>query len=254
MATILLAYAVARLIEFPGFTSALEIGGIVLPVQIDAQAIVSIAVAGMAATGMDWLLRQHTSFAQTSTLEHWLLPALTAWGLSVALAAIPLGGIWWLALLIAGGLLSFVMLAEYVVIDPEDTRYPLATIALTALSFVLFLIVAIALGSFPIRLLLLLPAVGVAAGSVSLRVLRLRIQDGWRTFESLAILLIAAQIAATLHYLPGSPISFGLIVLGPVYALCNLAANLALGQTARESLPEPVFVLGSLWALALWMW
>jgi hypothetical protein len=78
-ATILLAYALARFIDLPGREIAVQLPGIYLSIQINIKTIVALLVAGLTATGADWLLRDHPAIGKARSFEHWLLPALTAW-------------------------------------------------------------------------------------------------------------------------------------------------------------------------------
>jgi hypothetical protein len=86
-----------------------------------------------------------------------------------------MGVLWWAVFAIGGGLLILVLIAEYIVIDPSDVRHTLAAAGLTALSFTLYLILAIVLRSAGLRLFWMLPALMLAAGLVSLRTLHLRL-------------------------------------------------------------------------------
>ena len=76
----------------------------------------------------------------------------------------------------------------------------------------------------------------MAGGLVSLRTLRLRLGDRWCYLEAGLVALITVQIAAALHYWPLSPVTFGLALLGPAYALTKFLGNLArANRRARQS-------------------
>jgi hypothetical protein len=47
-------------------------------------------------------------------------------------------------------------------------------------------------------------------------------------------------------------VRFGLVLLGPLYALTALAVNLADGNPFRRAFVEPAVMLGLLWGLAIW--
>ena len=146
-----------------------------------------------------------------------------------------------------------VLVAEYISMDPDDVRHPAASLGLTVVSFALFLTLAIVLRYSGLRLFLTLPALTLAAGLVSLRTLHLRLHRHWAWIESATITLICAQIAASLHYLPISPVAYGLLLLGPTYAITSLIANLAEGNTLRASIIEPAIVLVIVLGTALWI-
>jgi hypothetical protein len=251
-ATILLSYALARFINLPGREISFELAGIYLAFEINARTFVALLVAGLTATGADWLLREHPRLGHGSTLEHWLLPALTAWVIGLPLFQIPLGPLWWIGFGLGAGLLMVVLVAEYIVVDPDDLRQPAASVLLTAVSFALFMMLAVALRYANLRLVELTPALALAVGLVSLRTLHLRLHGKWAFMQAGFITFLVVQFAAGLHYWPLSPISFGLAVLGLAYALTSLIANLMEGEPLRRALVEPGLILGLVWMIAIW--
>ena len=250
---ILLAYALARFVDLPTRDVAFQLPGIYLAIEINIRTIVALLVAGLAATGADWLLRGHPSIGDHKTFEHWILPALTAYVIGLPLYQLSLGFQWWLGFAIGGALLMLVLVAEYISMDPNDIRHPVAALGLTAVSFALYLTMAIVLRYAGLRLFLTLPALTLAAGLVSLRALHLRLHGYWAWVESIVIALICGQIASALHYLPLTPVSYGLLLLGPAYAVTSLIANRTEGKTLRQSLIEPAIVLIIVFGTALWI-
>jgi hypothetical protein len=252
-ATILLAYALGRLVDLPGRELALQLPGIYLRIQINVQTFVALLVAGLTATGMDWLLQDHPILKGNTRIQHWLLPALTASVISLPLFYLPIGLLWWIGFALGAILITLVLIAEYIVVDPDDVRQPLAAAGLTAISFALFLVLAATMRITGARLFILLPSLTLAMVLVSLRTLRLRLHSQWAVFEAIVIAMIIAQLTATLHYMPLSPVTFGLLLLGPAYALTNLFGNLAEGDPIRQALIEPVAVLILVYGAAIWI-
>lgn len=251
--TILLAYALARFVNLPVRQVEIDLPGFFLQVELNARTATALIVAGLVATGADWLLRGHPKIESHATVEHWLLPALTAWVIGIPLYQLPLGILWWTGFAVGGGLLTLVLVAEYITIDDEDVRYPLAAAGLTALSYALFLILAISLRISSTRLVLILPTLTLTIALVTLRALHLRTHGRWKVKEALLISLVCAQIAAGLHYLPLSPVSFGLLILAPAYALTSFIANLSEGETLRRAMIEPAVVLFFVMITGLWI-
>jgi hypothetical protein len=250
---ILLAYALARFINIPARELALQLPGIYLTVQLNVRTIVVFLVAGLTAAGADWLLRQHPAAEGMSTLKHLLVPALTAWVIGIPLFQMPLGLLWWAGFAFGGAALMLVLVAEYIVIDPNDRRQPAAAAGLTAVSFALYLTLAIALRFAGTRLYLLLPALTLAAWLVSLRTLHLRLHGRWALFQSTAIALLCGQFAAGLYYWPISPVAFGLVVSGSAYAITSLVANLTENEPLQRALIEPALVLAIVCVTAIWL-
>lgn len=252
-AIILLAYGLARFVNFPSNDIAIQLPGIYLSYRFDARTMVAFLVAGLTASGADWLLRQHPALHVKYTIEHWLLPALTAWVIGFPLFQLPLGPGWWLGFVLGGGLLMLVLVAEYITIDPDDVRHPAATAGLTAVAFALYLILAISVRSAGSRLFLIVPALTFAGGLVSLRTLHLRLQGRWAFVECGIITLLLGQIAAALYYLPLLPVPFGLIMLGCAYGITSLLANVAEGASLRRALIEPALILVVVIIATIWL-
>jgi hypothetical protein len=252
-ATLLLAFALTHFVDLPGAGLGLQLPGFFLEVQITVRTVVAFLVAGLTASGADWLLRDHPALKGRIAAQHWLLPTLTALVVSVPLFQLPFGLTWWVVFLVGGSLLLMVLVAEYIAVDANDLRYLPASIALSAVSFALFLMLAILLRSTGGRLFLSLPALSLAAGLVCLRTLHLRSHGQWKFLETLVVALAVGQVAAALHYWPISPIAFGLAVLGPAYALTTLLSGLGEGESFRQALLEPALSLLLLWGAALWI-
>ena len=64
VATIMLAYAISQAINLPANPTPIVIGGIVVPFRFDLNFIVTLAVAGMTATGTDWIIRDHPAVSR----------------------------------------------------------------------------------------------------------------------------------------------------------------------------------------------
>lgn len=252
-ATILLAYALASFIELPARQFAVQLPGVYLAVEFNIRMIAGLLVAGLTASGTDWLLRTHPTIHRHSSFEHWLVPALTAWTIGVPLSQISGAPQWWFGFIAGGGLLMLVMVAEYITVDPDDVRQPIAAAGLTIVSFALYLILAIAFRFSGLRLFLILPPMGLSAWLVSMRTLHLRLHGRWMFLQSGVVALVCTQIAAALHYLPLSPISYGLLLIAPAYALTSLFASLNEGEPLRQAILEPVVVMGVLFGAAVWI-
>jgi hypothetical protein len=198
------------------------------------------------------LVRDHPNFHGRLTIQHWLLPALTAWVIGSVLFTVPFNPLWWAAFGVGGLTLMLVLIAEYIVVDPEDARYPLASAGLAALAFGLFLALAITLETADTRLFLRLPFISLAAGLVALRVLHLRQAGRWAIWESMLIVLLAAQLVSIFHYWPLPAASYGLILLAPIYGTINFMAMTGNAQSLRRAIIEPAVVsllmlIGAIW-------
>jgi hypothetical protein len=251
--TVLLAMALVRLLPPQGFDLEVQFPGFLLALPLDASTLMSIFTAGLAATGMDWLLRGHPSLKGRVTFQWWFLPTLTTFVISVPLSILPEGPAWWVGFLVSSVFIFFVFLAEYVVVDPDSPQYTLAVAGLTAISYTLFFVLSIALRASDVRLFILLPALFIAAALASLRILHLWMGGRWELAWSLGIGLVTVQLAAGLHYWPLTPVQFGLLLIGPLYATINLAINLAENITLRRASFGPSIIAGLCWGLAFFI-
>ena len=253
-AAVLLTYALTRLVNAPAFTLAVQLPGFYFAYPLSLGTAMTVMAAGLTAAGMDWLLRSHPALqARTTTLEHWLLPALTAFIIGVLLDSLPAGSVWWAGFAVGSGLLILVLLAEYVAVDPGAPLYALASAGLTALSYTLFLLFVIALRIGGARLFLEMPAIFLAGALVTLRTLHLRSSGRWEFPWAIGVGLIAAQLGAGLHYWPLTSLQLGLVLLGPLYALTALAYSLSQEIPIRSAITEPAIILGGLWAAAIFV-
>ena len=247
-AAVLLAFALTRVITTPHY----EVSFADLKFSFNLNTLIVLLTAGATAAGMDWLLRTHPSLEKGETREHWLLPTLTVLATGVVLYTLPPTPIWWLGFALIAVILVVVFMAEYVAVDSHDARYPVATMVLTVLAFVIFLILAVALKASNVRLVLVAPALFIASGLAALRTLHLRLGERWELAWAIGVALVTVQWGAALHYWPLTPVRFGLALLGPVYALTVLAVGLANGNALRRAFIEPLVMLFLLWGLMIW--
>lgn len=253
VATILLAFAITQFIQIPAGNSSLSLGGFIIPFNFNLSTIITISIAGMTASGVDWILRDHPYLAGRTTIPHLLIPAITAWVQSVILNNMAETPIKWIAFTVGGVFLLIVILAEYIVIFPEDYRKPIATALLTAFIYAMLLAFLVALESTDQRLIISLPAVGLATGILSMRVFQFQSEQEWPMLPSLVCLLVTAQFAAALHYLPISPLSHGLILTGTIYFTINFILSIDRGVSTRRSVIESIIPLLIIWLVAIWI-
>jgi hypothetical protein len=253
-ATVLLAFVLTRLLDVTAYLVGFQIFGFNIRFDVDLRIIIILLASGLTATGMDWLLKSHPLIEKKKrTLDHWLVPMLTALVLGMPLYLLRTDALWWAGFGIGGFLLVLVFWAEYVVVSPGDTNYPMAMLVLTVLSFALYLILAVVLRYSGARLFFSMPVLFIATFLVSVRTLNLRLSGRWEVAWALGLALVGIQLAAGLHYLPISPIHYGMILLGILYGLTSLVASLLEGITLRRAATEPGIMLFLLLMLGVWL-
>ena len=252
-ASILLAYTFTGFINFPTRALSTQLPGFFLEIQINTQTIVSLLVVGLAVSGTNWLLRSHPSNQNQPILQHLLIPALTAWVIGVPLTQQTLGIYWWFGILLGAGTLILVLMAEFAVVDPDDTNFTLASIGLTVVAYALFFLLSVTLKAIELRLFLLVPALTFVAALICLRLFQFRAPGRWAFQATGIIALIIGQLTAAIYYLPFTPITFGLCLLGFTYGLINLFGNLGEGKAWKDAIIEPFAVLSIFWVMAFWL-
>ncbi len=148
-------------------------------------------------------------------------------------------------------LLVLVFIAEYITVDFSDIRFAAAAIGLTALSFALFLILAITLRAAGTRLYLALPGLAVPVFLVTLRSIYLRANGQWRLAWAIGITLVIIQLAIGLQYLPVTPVGYGLFLVAPAYGLTSFAVLIEEGRSLRSAWLGPSVIMVLLVALGL---
>jgi len=252
-AMIMLAYSLNRFMEIPAQSIELQLPGLYIAFEVNNSLITALLVAGLAAAGADWLLRDHPALNNQPILPHVLLPAVTALVVGIPLNQLTKGFGWWLGLLAGTAAMVLVLVGEYIAINTTDVRQPLVAAGLSAVAFAIYLILTANLRAVGTRLFFILPAIFVATWLVSLRSLNLRLHGPWVVYESAIIALVVGQLAAAIHYWPLTPVRFGLILIGPAYALTSLFSGLIEEKPTRMLLIEPAIVLGFSWLGALFL-
>ncbi len=249
---VLLPLAILQWLPLEGFTLTVQLPGFYLAQPIGLRTGSTLIIAGMAASGMNWLIRSHPS-GKRNTLPHLLLPFLTTLAIGSILPSIPQGGLWWIAFLFGALLLTLVFLAEFTILDTSNPFFPLTAGGLTLLGGVLFLLVASSLRFIAMRLTLLLPTLGIFTFLLALRLFHLYLPQRWEIYWSAGIALLILQLAAPLHYWPVGVVPFGLMLAGPFYALLLLAMAVSEGNLRRDNVLETVLLVLGSWGMALWL-
>jgi hypothetical protein len=250
-ASILICYSVLPFIQVTAREVPLSLAGIAIPLRINFYNLISLIAAALAAAGTDWMLRDHPKIANHATLPHLILPAMAAGALGTPLGLLETGLEWWIILAFGSLLIFLIMIAEYISLDKNDARYPLALMVLTAVSYGVFFLLCIVLRATNSRLYLLLLALPLFFAFLCLRILSFRLGGKWRFEWTAVITLIMAQFLIAFYYWPLTPIRYALALLGPAYALIGITASLEEEPSLRKVFFEPFLMLGLFWILGI---
>jgi len=241
-AVIVLSYGLVPFVKIPAQNIVFRLPWVVFSYEIDFGTVVSLFVAILSAFGAEWLIQSHPQKSKQTLVQHGLVPALTAWVIGVPLSFLEVGIEWWVVVGLGAILLAFILVAEYLVVDPYSESHLPASLGLTVISFALFLVLAIAIQSSGLRLFLMLPAIAITIFFLVSRSLYLRTAGDWNWFWSLGIAFFVSQISLGLHYLPIQPMSFGLILVAIAYPLTLFVIGLKEGRKGINLFIEPIFL------------
>jgi hypothetical protein len=231
MVVIVLAFSLTRIIPISGNTIQVNLAGFIIRLDFGLGTLIAIITGLLSAAGSNWLIMSHPYASDGKikwfmSVPHWIIPVFSSFVISITLNNMTRGNAWWIVLGLGSLLLMMVFIAEYNVVDPEDLNHPVAAVSLIALSFALFLILAISLRTAEVRLYIILPVLVIAGYLVALRTLYLRSGGKWLYEWVLIIALIIGQAVAGLYYLPLNPISFALFILALLYSMTSLFSGL----------------------------
>lgn len=253
IASVLLTFALSRLIQTPELTLSLSLPGFYYAFPITLGSFMTLFAAALTAAGMDWLMREHPASEDRASREHLLLPTLTAFVMGTPLAILADSQAWWSGFIFGAILLTAVCVAEYITIDPSTPLYGLARAGLTAVAYALFLVLVTSLRFSGARMVVVIPSTFIVAGLISLRILHLDGTDRWDFPWAAGIGMVCAQIGAGLHYWPLSAIQFGLALTGPLYALTMLSVSLSENVPLRRAVVGPALMMLLAWGSAIFL-
>jgi hypothetical protein len=178
-----------------------------------------------------------------------VIPGLAALGLGAILARLPAGIPLAVGLGVAGLLLYGVLAAEFVVFQPDDPRAGWASLGLRTLSFLLLVGVVFAIRAARVRAAFAIPLVILAAAAVVWRILVIESGAGDRRAAAYAAATawVVGQLGWALHYWPGPPLKFALVLGAVAYA----GIGLGRGHLLRAGRAGPLIEHAAVACLAL---
>jgi hypothetical protein len=230
MAMTMLAFSLTRIVPVSADPQSLIIFGIKISLTLNLRTLISLITALLAAVGCDWLVRSHPNFSENQAkgllgFQHTIAPVFLAFVISVTLNQTLADKYWWTVFALGGVLLSLILIAEFAIIDNQSHDHPLASMAVVALTFTLFLILSIATRSLGTRLYLEVIICLISSAMVSTRTFFIRLKGQFPVIWILIVSLIMAQLTAGLHYIGLEPIQYGLLLTGILYAMVSLVCG-----------------------------
>lgn len=225
-AVILLAYALGRLVELPAQQIEIEFVGVNFTFFVSGQVIILMLVAALISTGSDVLIRSHPKLVKRGplrTIVHWIIPGTTALGLGLLLNTPQTSLVWGGVLLLSALFLVIVLVAEYTVIDTQDSAYTMASLGLSVLAYLIALVLFGWLKFIGSRASLAAGSTGFVATLLSFRLLALRKPVNIRMMlNSMVVGALVGQIMWVVSYWPVSPVGAGVLLLVVFYVAHGL--------------------------------
>ena len=122
-AAIMLVYALERYITLPSRLIEFTVGNFYLGFELNVNTVTTFLVAGMTASGADWLLRSHPAIKKQQTIQHWVLPSITSLVLGITLNRVAFGWLWWIVFSLGALFLIIVLITEYIAVDVYHPQY-----------------------------------------------------------------------------------------------------------------------------------
>jgi hypothetical protein len=254
-AVILLAYALARALDLPTRAVGTTLFGSAVGFELNGPVLMLLLVAALISAGSDTLIRSHPRLAGWTsypTVVHWIVPGTTALALGNVLNRTPDGPLWWLGLGLSAVALIAVLVAEYTVVDRDDTAWDAAALALTALTYALALVLFALLHSLSARALISASAAGLIAAALAMRLFALKAAPlGRAALYAGVVGLITAEAVWAINYWRVPASSAALLALIPFYLSVGVAQQHLAGRLSRRIWIEYAVVGGLGLAIAL---
>lgn len=210
-ALVLLAYTLLRLVALPEITGQFSLLGLIFSVEINTRLVMLSLAAAITASGANWVIQSHP--LPPRGYAHTIIPALAAFGFGSILARVPQGAALFAGLALIALVLTTIIRTEFVVLDPQDERYPLAAWGLKFLGLLLIVGSYFAIRVSGMRAAYAVPLIFAATTIIAWRLLQLGTETGATWRQPLLLGLLISQLGLALHYWPILPLQ-GAMLLG----------------------------------------
>jgi hypothetical protein len=257
VALVILSFALLPLIEAP---TAGSVGTSFLgtPLRLDftATTLMLLLVTTLTCAGVTQLVRDHPRVRRgevTRTFSHLILPAVTVIVAAQLLVNITDTSLWILGLILTAATLWLTILAEYAVVDPEGPAASRARLFLTALTYVLAVLLFGLIWNTRARSSISATLTLLAAGSLAFDLIYATGAQLSRVLMfSLSIGLVLAEGNWAINYWRSNVFTAAMAQLLAFYALTGLAGQHLLHRINRRVLIEFGVVMTLALLLLLW--
>jgi hypothetical protein len=257
VALVILSFALLPLIEAPAASSVgTSFLGTPLRLDITAGTVVMLLAGVLTCAGVDQLVRDHPRVRRGEvrhTFTYLILPAATVIVAAQLLFNISDTPLWILGLIVTAAVLWLTILAEYAVVDPEGLMASRARLFLTALTYVLAVLLFGLIWNTRARSSISATLTFLVAGSLAFDLLYATGAQLSRVFMfSLSIGLVMAEGNWAINYWRSNVFIAAVAQLLAFYALIGLAGQHLLDRINRRVLIEFGVVMVIALFLLLW--
>jgi hypothetical protein len=257
VALVILSFALLPLIEAPAAGSVgTSFLGTPLRLDITAATVVMLLAGVLTCAGVDQLVRDHPRVRRGEvrhTFTYLILPAATVIVAAQLLFNITDTPLWILGLIVTAAVLWLTILAEYAVVDPEGLMASRARLFLTALTYVLAVLLFGLIWNTRARSSISATLTFLVAGSLAFDLLYATGAQLSRVFMfSLSIGLVIAEGNWAINYWRSNVFIAAVAQLLAFYALIGLAGQHLLDRINRRVLIEFGVVMVIALFLLLW--
>ncbi len=239
---ILLSLVLTQFVKLPTRSFTFKVLGSELGLELSADWLMAILLAGLVCTGTDALVRTHPRAHELElryTFVYWILPGLLGLAAARLLSQAPTQLVWAAGLAATAVMFVIVLVAEYTTVDALAPSYPQARLFLNvfayAIAFVVFNLVFQTRG----RSLVTATAMLVIAFALALDLLwGTRAETGRVALLAGVVGVILGQASWAMNYWQISTWSGSIVLMLIFYVMTGLAAQHLQGKLARHVLIE----------------
>ncbi len=253
---VMIGLTLALLLEFPSGRLGFSIFGSEVSLVLSGTWLLALILAALSAAGVDSIVRLHPRVHLGETryiFILWILPVVivVTGTLLLTLTEVRVYGL--VSVALTGALFFLAILGEFYSIDVADRFYSAARLGVNLVVYLVALVLFATIYGWKIRSLISSPAIGLAAGFLSLELLRGAEEDFRRTWlYAAAVGLILGELAWALNYWNLSGFIGGGLLFIFFYIFTGLVQQYLWKRLSARVLIE--FAAIGLGALALLAW
>lgn len=257
--TILIGIILLLVLQIPSRTFEFSPLGTPLTVQVTANWLVSTLLLGLACSGTEAVMRTHPLVRRKIvryTFPDWILPGLSTLALAQFLPQSPNLFYWLLGLSLGGGVLAWLILANYQLVDANQAasaspvsdaqanettahKTPWVRNGLDIAAYVLALTFFTLIYRTKLRSLVTASQVSIVAGLLSLSILRSENRNWPQTFLHTTLIgLVLGETTWALNYWQANSLTVGVLLMLLFYVLVGLVQQHMRGTLGRRTVVE----------------